>query len=75
MSDNVVRFLNERVVGGTYGDVVTIAHVMEPAYCTIGQNCFVSQSVAIHEERVASLLIVGYHARANLVVHHWCLEL
>lgn len=70
----MVRFLNERVVGGTYGDVVTIAHVVEPAYCTIGQDCFVSQSVAIHKERVASLLIVGYHSGANLAVHHCCLE-
>lgn len=62
------------MVDGTDSDVITITHVVEPAYNTIGQNCFVSQSVAIHEERVSALLIVGYHARANLAVHRCCLE-
>lgn len=70
----MVRLLCEYVVGRADSDVITIAHVVEPAYNTIGQYRFVSHSVAIHEERVASLLIVGYHSWANLAVHHCCLE-
>ena len=70
VSDDVVRLLCEYVVGRADSDVITIAHVVEPAYNTIGQNCFVSHSVAIHEERVPTLLIVGNHSRANLALHH-----
>ena len=71
----MVRLLCEYVVGRADSDIITIAHVVEPAYYTIGQYRFMSQAVAIHEERVAALLIVGYHSWANLVARHCSLRI
>lgn len=51
-------------------DVVSIAHVMEPAEGTIIKDGFVSQPIAVFEERIPSLLIVGNHLYTKRLVVH-----
>lgn len=42
--------------------VVTVAHVMQPADDSIIEHGFMSHAVAVTEERISPLLVIGYHS-------------
>ena len=53
---------------GNDNDVVPVAHVVEPADHSIIEYRFMSHTVAVTEERISSLLVIGYHALTDR--HH-----
>lgn len=70
MYDNVVSLLRQCHIDSRNHDVVTIRHVMQPAYHTIGQDAFMTQSIAVMKERISALLIIGYHSGVNVALLH-----
>lgn len=57
-------------------DVISIAHVMEPAKGTIIKDGFMPHPIAVEEERISPILVVGNHLNAKrLLAHHFALAL
>lgn len=62
--------LRQLIPPSLQNDVITIAHVMEPAKGTIIKDGFMSQPIAVLEERISSLLVVGNHLNAKRFRFH-----
>lgn len=69
MISNVISSLFQMMATCYDDDVVTITHMMESADDTITKHSFVTQSITVYEERVSSLLIIGYHSFTDRL--HW----
>lgn len=67
----MVSELSQHIPPSLQNDVITITHVMEPAKGTIIKDGFMSQPIAVLEERISSLLVVGNHLNAK----RFCLHL
>ena len=65
MCDDLVGLLHQVILLGTEDYVVAIGHVMQTADDAIREHCFVSHYVAIGEEGIPPLFVVGYHAFAK----------
>ena len=58
----VVGSLLQMMTSGNNHNVVSVAHMMESADHSIIEHCFMSHPVAVLEERISPLLVIGYHS-------------
>lgn len=70
MHYNPIGLLREDIMPCRENDVVAVRHVMQTADDPVIEHGLVSHPITVCEERISTLLIVGYHLTADLHLAH-----